>query len=82
VPRGELCEIVHSWKSFTSKEANKLLNRSGDFWQPEYYDHLIRDAADFRHAVHYVLNNPIEAGLRDWKWVGLTEIGERMLHVK
>ena len=36
----------------------------GTFWQPEYYDHLIRDEADLFHAVEYVLNNPLAAGLR------------------
>ena len=51
VPHSELPEILHSWKSFTAKEANRLLRRSGDFWQAEYYDHLIRNKADFRHAV-------------------------------
>ncbi|HKO35507.1 MAG TPA: transposase [Pyrinomonadaceae bacterium] len=79
VPHSELSEILHSWKSFTSKEANKLLRRSGDFWQAEYYDHLIRDEADFRHAVRYVLDNPITAGLKNWKWVELTECGKRFL---
>ena len=79
VPHPELPAILHSWKSFTSKEANKLLNRSGDFWQAEYYDHMIRDHDDFRHAVRYVLNNPIKAGLKNWKWVGLTETGKGLL---
>lgn len=63
----ELSDILHSWKSFTSKEANKLLRRSGEFWQAEYYDHLIRNESDFRHAVRYVLDNPIKAGLRNWE---------------
>ena len=71
VPHSELPEILHSWKSFTAKEANKLLRRSGDFWQAEYFDHLIRDEADFIHAVRYALDNPIKAGLENWKWVGL-----------
>jgi REP element-mobilizing transposase RayT len=79
VPLSELPEILHSWKSFTAKEANKLLHRAGEFWQVEYYDHLIRDVADFRHAVRYVLNNPAKAGLRNWKWVGLTDYGKRIL---
>lgn len=70
VPRSELPDILHSWKSFTAKEANKLLRRAGDFWQAEYYDHLIRDEADFRHSVRYVLENPIKAGLKNWQWVG------------
>jgi REP element-mobilizing transposase RayT len=70
VSHSELPDILHSWKSFTAKEANKLLSRSGDFWQAEYYDHLIRNEADFNHAVRYVLDNPIKAGLKNWKWVG------------
>jgi len=65
-----LPEILHSWKSFTANKANKLLGRTGEFWQPEYYDHLIRDAEDFDHAVEYVLRNPENAGLKEWKWVG------------
>jgi len=68
-PCFELPAILHSWKSY-SKEANKLLRRQGTFWQTEPYDHLIRDRADFIHAVNYVLKNPKKAGLRNWKWVG------------
>ena len=73
VPSSELPDILHSWKSFTAKEANQMLKRSGDFWQAEYYDHLIRDGADFRHSVRYVLDNPIKAGLKNWGWVGFGE---------
>ena len=62
-------DILHSWKSYTSKEAAKLLNTKGEFWQTEYYDHLIRDEEDFAHAVEYVLQNPMKAGLKNWKWV-------------
>ena len=58
-----------------------MLKRSGDFWQPEYYDHLIRNEAEFRHAVRYVLENPIKAKLKDWRWVGVTERGTRILRV-
>ena len=67
----QLPEILHSWKSFTAKEANKVLGRSGPFWQDECYDHLIRDEEDFHHALQYVIDNPERAGLHDWPWVGL-----------
>ena len=67
----ELPGILHSWKSFTAKQANKILNRGGQFWQHEYYDHLIRDENDFRYALEYVLSNPEHAGFHDWPWVGL-----------
>jgi len=66
----KLPEILHSWKSYTAHEANRILMRQGSFWQTEPYDHLIRDEADFRHAIIYVLENPLKAGLRNWKWVG------------
>lgn len=58
-----LAEILHGWKSYTSKAANRLLNRSGDFWQDEYFDRYIRDEEHFRKAVHYIENNPVKAGL-------------------
>ncbi len=66
----DLPEILHSWKSFTAKAANKALGRTGSFWQRESYDHLIRDEADFAHHVHYVRENPRVAGLVNWPWVG------------
>ena len=69
-PGYELSKIVHSWKSFTSKEANRLIGRTGQFWQPEPYDHLVRDEKDFWCQVEYVLTNPARAGLENWKWVG------------
>jgi D-alanine--D-alanine ligase len=72
-PLGEydLSGILHSWKSFTSKQANKLLGRTGQFWQDEYYDHLVRNEEDFMHSVNYVINNPARAGLENWQWVGM-----------
>lgn len=68
-PGHELPEILHSWKSFTANQANKALKRTGTFWQPEYYDHLIRDERDLAHSIQYVLDNPARARLTHWKWV-------------
>ncbi|MGA3284203.1 MAG: transposase [Verrucomicrobiota bacterium] len=58
-----LPEILHGWKSYTGKAANRLLKRSGDFWQAEYFDRFIRDEGHFRKAVRYLENNPVKAGL-------------------
>jgi REP element-mobilizing transposase RayT len=71
LPEFALADILHSWKSFTSKVANKILKASGTFWQKEYYDHLVRDEDDFNRIVKYVLENPIKAGLKNWPWVGI-----------
>ncbi len=64
-----LATILHTWKSFSAKAANKILGRSGDFLQREYYDHLIRNQNEFDRGARYVLENPSKAGLKDWPWV-------------
>jgi REP element-mobilizing transposase RayT len=61
--------ILHSWKSFTSNEANKILERKGQFWEREYFDRLVRNAEELERSVRYVIENPAKAGLKDWKWV-------------
>lgn len=67
-----LYAIMHSIKSFTAHECNKILNRKGRFWQREYYDNLIRDRNDLAEKIKYVLNNPVKLGLvsnwKDWKF--------------
>ncbi len=62
--------ILKGWKGFSARAANRALRRSGEFWQPEYYDHLIRDENEFVRVVRYVLGNPEAAGLKDWRWKG------------
>jgi len=66
----ELARVVHSWKSYTAKVANRLLARSGEFWAREYYDRCIRDEKELLRTVRYVLQNPAKAGLVDWPYVG------------
>ena len=66
----KLSGVLHSWKSYSAKRANLLLGLSGEFWQREYYDHLVRSEEEFYRIVGYILRNPEKAGLRDWRWVG------------
>jgi REP element-mobilizing transposase RayT len=67
-----LAELVKSWKSFVAREANKLLDRSGAFWEREYLDTVIADETHRRTAVRYIENNPVKAGLvrevKEWPW--------------
>jgi len=56
-------DIIHSWKSFTAKEANRILKRTGRFWQAEYFDRYIRDGKHYLAAVDYIEQNPVKAGL-------------------
>jgi REP element-mobilizing transposase RayT len=68
-PGHKLSDVIHSWKSFSAKEANRILRLSGAFWQREYYDHLLRDEGELERAIRYVAENPVKAKLKDWKWV-------------
>ncbi len=73
-----LDEIEHSIKSYTANEANKLLERKGQFWAPECFDRYIRDHRHFNAVIRYIENNPVKAGLcrsaKDWPF---SSAGER-----
>ena len=53
--------IVHSIKSFTANECNKLLGCTDRFWQDESYD--VTDEAELGRIVEYIELNPCKAGL-------------------
>lgn len=63
-----LAQINHSLKGYTAVKANKLLDRSGKFWQHESFDHFARNEAESQRIVSYILNNPVKAGLvKEWR---------------
>ena len=72
LPGFPLGGVVHSWKSFSAKQANKLLGRTGPFWMQDYFDRYIRDEEHFAAAREYIELNPVKAGLvrsvGDWQW--------------
>ncbi|HYU17687.1 MAG TPA: transposase [Chloroflexota bacterium] len=71
-PGFRLSDIVQAWKSWSAKTANRILGRSGPFWQRDYFDRFIRDDEHFRAALDYIEENPVKAGLCDvpegWRW--------------
>ena len=75
-----LYAIMHSLKSYTAHEANKVLNRTGLFWQEESYDHVIRDSREFENTVSYTLENPVKAGLAEyWEEFGYAYVNNDYL---
>lgn len=58
-----LQNIMKRIKGPSAIYANRLLNRSGKFWQRESYDHVIRNAREFKNIAAYILNNPVKAGV-------------------
>jgi REP element-mobilizing transposase RayT len=58
-----LSRIMKDGKSFTSREANKLLGRRGQFWMEDYFDRYVRNQKHFASAIAYIENNPVKARL-------------------
>ena len=71
MPGHELSDILHSWKSFTAHEINKKFETEGALWQADFYNRIIRDAAEYRCAAALYRRESAAAGLKDWEWVGL-----------
>ena len=65
-------ETLRLIKGSTSREANKILNRNGEFWHHESYDHYVRNDKELNNIINYILQNPVKAGLvknyNEWKW--------------
>lgn len=65
-----LAEIMHSLKSLTALEINRMLKREGQFWQEDYYDRWIRNAEHYWNAFSYIERNPVKARLCGSRKVG------------
>lgn len=72
-----LCEhrigsIIKSWKIFTAQRINRLLDRNGPIWAPDYFDRFMRDDNHIAATYDYIEANPVAAGLcespADWPY--------------
>jgi REP element-mobilizing transposase RayT len=68
-----LSVILHSLKRHTARQANLILGQADAFWQPESYDHILRDEAELERVIKYISYNPVKAGrVNAWnqsKWL-------------
>lgn len=64
--------VIHSWKTFTAREINKLLGQSGQLWQDDYFDTFMRDDEHQAAVAVYIERNAVSANLveraNDWPW--------------
>ncbi len=55
-----LTEIVRGFKTYSSREANKICKFTGcAFWQRNYYEHVVRDEEELNRIRQYILDNPL-----------------------
>jgi len=72
----DLSKVLHSIKSFSAKKINGLLGRSGQLWQKESFDHIVRSAESFERLRQYLADNP--RGLADGEFsLGQVEAASR-----
>lgn len=65
-------EVLHSWKTVTTREANRRLGRTGALWSEDHFEGYLRTTEHFQRVLDSVADNPVKAGLvlrRDlWRW--------------
>jgi putative transposase len=70
-----LYTILQKHKRHTALLSNKVLKRSGQFWEQESYDHIVRNEDEFNRIVFYTIHNTIKPGFvkqwKDWEWTYL-----------
>ncbi|MCI0639246.1 MAG: alanine--tRNA ligase-related protein, partial [Gemmataceae bacterium] len=68
-----LTELLHSIKSFTAHEINKLEKQTGQLWENESFDRMIRGDADLEEKFHYICRNPWDSGVvpttEEYRWL-------------
>ena len=75
-----LPEIMKRIKGVSAHAINKELGRSGQVWQEESFDHVLRSNESLAEKVEYVCQNPVRVGLvrvpeeYPWLWRGETPI--------
>jgi REP element-mobilizing transposase RayT len=68
-----LSKVLHSIKSFTSNQINKIERTNGPIWETESFDRMIRSESDLQERFNYITRNPWDAGVvtpkEDYPWV-------------
>jgi REP element-mobilizing transposase RayT len=50
--------ILHSWKSFSAKQINKMSGSLGRVWHQESFDYIVRSPAQLARFEEYIQKNP------------------------
>jgi carbamoylphosphate synthase large subunit/REP element-mobilizing transposase RayT len=69
LPGHTLKDAVRSWKTFTARQINKNLARSGTLWMQESFDRIVRDWDSLVRCRQYIARNPEKAGLTPGEFV-------------
>jgi putative transposase len=63
MPGEDLSKVFEDSNKFTARELNRLLGRSGQFWQEGFHDRRCRDENELHDLCLYIEHNPVRARL-------------------
>jgi REP-associated tyrosine transposase len=73
---------LSKWVAGLKRAISKALHLSGEFWQPTFFDHIMRSEKSFSEKWEYVCQNPVRAGLvrksKDWPYQGEPVVIDRL----
>jgi putative transposase len=65
---------LSKWVAGLKRAISKALRLRGEFWQPTFFDHILRTEESYSEKWQYVCANPVRAGLvkeaEDWPYQG------------
>ena len=65
VPTGRKLELcMKRIKGSSAVYCNRILGRSGTFWQADTFDHIVRNVEQLEKYRQYIRNNPANAGIK------------------
>lgn len=74
--RKVLSGFIRDVKKYTANQARSL-NIPGRLWQPEFFDHVLRDTESYAEKSEYLRMNPVRAKLaadpESWPWQGVCD---------
>lgn len=73
----QLDKMMRRIKGSSARYINFALGRTGEkLWQKDSYDHYVRNPREWQNIIHYIINNPVKAGLvkhwKDWPYTFCT----------
>ncbi len=80
-----LSDLLHSVKSFSAHQINKIEMKAGAVWERERFDRYVRSDGDLKEKFHYILRNPWDAGVAGqnehypWIWTQEDELRKERL---
>ena len=79
--RSDACELKR-FASLAKQRSAFVYSRAKDrqLWQPSYYDHVLRPEESSLPVVHYMVMNPVRAGLVE-EWIGYPYLGSETMEI-